>query len=341
LATQHATMVAQQNKVAGLAAQTVTVTFPNFSAGAGCPNAFGINPQVTVNLQRTGLPTFFARIWSSALASVSASATAEAYNPSNSGSIVAGSVAPVAPRCAKPLLLPNKDPNHSPDPFVDPITGAIVHQGLGGVVNNLLTLTAACSGSPGCTTTGPTAGQYYPLAMSPSALHICPSCASSLTGFVSDLACCNALALQCGQQYDLDLTVNPNGAGGAAQTGAQCLIHQLPTSGQDSIDAGQIPPEITAGANNPFVVSGTVTANDLITTSDSIVILPLYDDTVPFTGTGPVTIIGYLQVFINDVDATGTIHATVLNVIGCGNSLSGPPVQGSGAGVPVRLIQQP
>ncbi|HVO79606.1 MAG TPA: pilus assembly protein TadG-related protein [Terriglobales bacterium] len=344
LATQQATVVAQQNRVAGLAAQTINVTFPNYSAGAGCPNAFGVNPQVTVNLQRTGLPTFFARLWSSTLASVSASATAEAYNPSNSSTVVAGPVAPVAPRCAKPLLLPNEDPNHAGQHFVDPTTGAIANRGLSGVVNNLLTLTSGCQpGFPTCNVNPnpPAAGTYVPLMMSPSALHICPSCGSALSGFASDLACCNAFALQCGQQYNLDLSVDPDGAGGAAQTGGQCLIHQSPGNGQDTVDATQIPPEITAGDNNPFVAGGTVAAGDAITNSDSIVMLPLFDDTIPFTGTGPVTIIGYLQVFIVDVDGTGTVHARVLNVIGCGNSLTGPPVQGSGASVPVRLIQQP
>src|ERR1700722_2190053 len=41
------------------------------------------NPQVTVQVQRTDLPTFFARIWGTTQVAVAASATAEAYNPSS------------------------------------------------------------------------------------------------------------------------------------------------------------------------------------------------------------------------------------------------------------------
>ena len=69
--------------------------------------AFGINPTVTVTVKRTNLPIFFAHIFSffggtySGI-SVSATATAEAYNSSASGS-EAGSMIPVQPRCVKPL----------------------------------------------------------------------------------------------------------------------------------------------------------------------------------------------------------------------------------------------
>ncbi len=67
LATAQAQAVAQKNNIAGAPAQIVTPTFPNQSSIGTCPGAFGINPQVTVNLQRTGLPTFFSRIWGAAL----------------------------------------------------------------------------------------------------------------------------------------------------------------------------------------------------------------------------------------------------------------------------------
>ncbi len=44
-----------------------------------------MNPIVTVQLTRSSLPTFFSRIWGNTGNSVSATATAEAFNPSNSG----------------------------------------------------------------------------------------------------------------------------------------------------------------------------------------------------------------------------------------------------------------
>ncbi|HEY4053796.1 MAG TPA: pilus assembly protein TadG-related protein, partial [Terriglobales bacterium] len=67
------------------------------------------NPRITVTLQRTGLPLFFARIWGGNFASVSATALAEAYNPSYSQSKTTGFL-PSAPKCVKPLLVPNDDP---------------------------------------------------------------------------------------------------------------------------------------------------------------------------------------------------------------------------------------
>ena len=75
-----------QNKVAGIAPAVVGTPNFDFTSNPG-------NPQVTVTLTRTGLPIFFARIWRSAAATVTASAKAEAYNPSNS----CGSAAPCAP----------------------------------------------------------------------------------------------------------------------------------------------------------------------------------------------------------------------------------------------------
>ena len=78
--------ILQQNKVAGIAPAVVGTPNFDFTSNPG-------NPQVTVTLTRTGLPIFFARIWRSAAATVTASAKAEAYNPSNS----CGSAAPCAP----------------------------------------------------------------------------------------------------------------------------------------------------------------------------------------------------------------------------------------------------
>jgi putative oxidoreductase len=54
---------------------TPTIFFP---ASANPPNS---NPHITVTLQVTNLPTFFGRIWGNRTATVTASATAEAYNP--------------------------------------------------------------------------------------------------------------------------------------------------------------------------------------------------------------------------------------------------------------------
>jgi hypothetical protein len=350
LATTQAQAVAAQNNVAGQPPKA-QVTFPNGTGTTTCPNAFGTNPQIKVVVQRTGLPTFFARIWNQALGTISATAVAEGYNPSNSAGLNStGAVIPIAPRCVKPILLPNCDPQHTGhggfcagfDSFVDPVTGQITNPA-GVIGENILAVQAACTGPPpGCTPpTAAVPGQYFPLGLSATALHLCPSCSSSSSGFQWDLECCNASTLACGQQAAVDYTLNPNGAGGAAATGGQCLIHQNPGAGQDQLDlATHSPMLFIAEDNNPFVGT-SVQVGDHMMTSDSVVTFPLYDGvTVPPAG-GSVTIIGFLQVFINQMDAAGSFNITILNVSGCGNSPAGTAVQGAATSVPVRLIQQP
>src|ERR1700758_5676057 len=92
-ATLAAQAVVGQNTVASAAPGTINVSY---SAGTGSvgsitstadcqtlpSTAFGVNPLVTVKVTRSGLPTFFSRIWGNTANSVSATATAEAYNPS-------------------------------------------------------------------------------------------------------------------------------------------------------------------------------------------------------------------------------------------------------------------
>jgi hypothetical protein len=81
-----------------------------------------------------------------------------------------------------------------------------------------------------------------------------------------------------------------------------------------------------------------------ITTSNSIVTIPIYDNSsgAPLSPPQqPVTILGFLQVFINSVDpATGDINVTVMNVAGCSNNALNPSVTGTSP-VPVRLITPP
>src|SRR3981081_1987426 len=122
LATSVAKAVATQNTMGGIALLPgqVTVTFPNNSDTTHCTGTtaeFGVNPLVTVKVQRTDLPTFFARMWGRTGARVGATATAEAFNSSNSGNVghnVTGSITPVEPRCVKPWIVPNQDPGNNP-----------------------------------------------------------------------------------------------------------------------------------------------------------------------------------------------------------------------------------
>src|SRR5579863_3917379 len=179
LATQAAQAVVGQNIIASSVAGTINVSYSAGSGGAITSNAdcstlattaFGVNPLVTVKVTRTGLPTFFSRIWGNASNSVSATATAEAFNPSNSGNVgnqTSGSLTPVQPMCVKPWVVPNQDPLHPAgcsgqggcDSLVNP-DGSIRHPGItlgglgtNGVIGENFWLNADCKlgGSGGCT----------------------------------------------------------------------------------------------------------------------------------------------------------------------------------------------
>src|SRR5262249_41628398 len=135
LANSYAVAAALQNKVAGSPAQMVGS--PTLNLGL-----LG-NPRITVQLQKTNLPVFFARIFGSSSAAVSASATAEAYNPAFSQSN-GGSLVPAAPKCVKPFLVPNVDPKSAPVPFVNEATG-LVNQGQASLGEHII-LSSACIG---------------------------------------------------------------------------------------------------------------------------------------------------------------------------------------------------
>ena len=63
------------------------------------------NPHITVKLQSSTLPTFFSKIWGASPNIVTATATAEAYNPANVQNFT-----PIAPKAVKPWLVANIDP---------------------------------------------------------------------------------------------------------------------------------------------------------------------------------------------------------------------------------------
>jgi len=367
-ATKAAQSVAINLSIAARQVQTtdVSLSFP----GSGTA-AFSINPKVTVTVQNANLPTFFSRIWSRAALTVRATATAEGFNASNSSS-VGGTAVPIIARGVKPFLIPNCDPNPAHTgaacggaaTFFDRTTGAITNPGPAptGIIGETFTLISDCTG-PGCvpgppTTSAPATVKYYPVQM-PLTANACPSsCGGGGTTFENNIECSNPTPISCGttvnapavNQLLLDDTVFPDGHFGPAQDGVECLIHQLTGgSGQDTLNTGPplpYPLQIQVGTDHPL--SGTVlSTNDLVTTSDSLVTIPVYDQTaappVPSSATG-VNVIGFLQVFIVDAfqgggPKAGQFDVVVVNVSGCGNAATGTPVMASSA-VPVRLIQQ-
>jgi Flp pilus assembly protein TadG len=374
-ATLAAINVARQNLISGVAAATINVDYGGGSAGAtntsctGAGAAFGVNPVVTVTVTSGKLPIFFARVFTLfphgnfSNTTTIATATAEVFNSSNSAS-VAGSMIPVQPRCVKPLIIPNMDPGNGGTAFVSTVDGSIQNPGvLGGkVIGETFNLAADCTpGGFNChggnLTDNPprlngTNLDYVPALVSgnPSAA---PSCATSNTFQEAIGGCDESTAYTCGTpsgtagatQADLNENpVNPSGDGGDGPTAAECLINQ--SSGNDSLDTTTFPFQIKAGSGSPLVQSGAVNSSNVITTSNSIVTLPILDSAGARFPRGnhepPVTIVGFLQVFINNVNtANGNMNVTVMNISGCSDNAAGNPTVTGTSPVPIRLITPP
>ena len=385
LATSVAKAVATQNTMGGIALlpTQVTVTFPNNSDTQFCtasgPNLpFGVNPLVTVKVQRTDLPTFFARIWGRRGASVSATATAEAFNSSNSGNVgnvSTANITPVQPRCVKPWIVPNQDPGNAPasctgagcTPFVSKSDGSISTPGImvnntpPGVIGRTFDLFPDCKpgggpcansgnpvGPPQANASGPggTPNLQYVPGQLPASFTAVPSCAGS--DFQEAVAGCDQTTqYQCGTNGEGTVDLGQNNVKSDSVLGGQCLIRATgngPGMGQDSLDPSSYPYKIRAGSANPLGLS----TDSVITSSNSIVSFPIYDSAPPAlpingSGTSSVTIIGFLQVFINSVNTgNNSVNVTVLNLAGCGNGTNSTGAAVSGTSpVPVRLITYP
>ncbi len=407
MATLAAQAVVGQNTVSNAVPGTINVSYSAGSGGSITSNAdcqtltataFGVNPLVTVKVTRAGLPTFFSRIWGVTSNSVSATATAEAFNSSNSGNVgnqTSGTITPVQPMCVKPWVVPNQDPLHPGscsgqggcDPLVYTTDGSIRHPGISlegtganGVIGETFWLSADCRESGGnCTLRrngglpiqpqanfnngggsmqGPPNLLYVPgqVAGTPTAV---PSCSGAEAYEQAITGCDQPTNYQCGVQNAnvVDLSVNPNPR---TTNGVQCLTNQAnnldlnASTGQDYLKydttfghPSVYPFQVLAGSSNPLTSAG-LTAGTPITSSSSIVALPIYDDTQPglTLNSGAqtsVTFVGFLQVFINAVDGKGNVNVTVLNVAGCSNGNSstvGTPIPGTSP-VPVRLITPP
>ena len=378
-----ATNVAQQNLINGSAASTVTVNYGTTGSftsdcSAGTGTGFTVNPQVQVYVQQPSLPSFFSRIFSLVVpggtsnSGVSATATAEVFNSSGSGSLSSGMV-PVQPKCVKPLIVPNSDPGNSANPFLS-TNGSIVNPGVSplgqGVIGETFVLKSACSSGsasscnpppannpPKATAGSPGILQYVPATVSgtPIAVASNVSCSSLSTASTYQLAiagCDQSTVYACGTPNAVtpDLLgenpVYPNAASGDTATAVRCLINSTVTpNGPDILaggpDAPTYPFAIQAGNGNPLVQAGVASYNDIVTASNNIVTLPIYDSnpTIPLTPTSRVTILGFLQVFIENIDTTtGNLTVTVLNVAGCSNdATSGTGANGTSP-VPIRLI---
>jgi len=358
-ANRQAEAVAAQNLVGGLPAVVQNITCDVTPA----------NPQIGVTIQRTALPSFFGRIWGGAASSVSATAVAEAFNPSGSG-------APIEVTGVKPWLIPNCDPTNPGAgdcahglPFVDNTTGAI--QNNGNFVGKTITLThVAAAAVPDVANAVPRTLDYYRanVPINPPAA-VCPSTAGPCVqvgnnDYHDNIACASTFRFSCGQTIGSGqtVTVQTGGALGVrTNEGTQCLIHTnnqglsaqqdqlLPTGGPPN---GTAPITITGGNDNPNPALQGATN---ISRSDSIVTVPIYHaagnpNLCPGGCTQTATIVGFLQLGITQnvqngaAPAPGTngkIEGVIMNVAGCNTGAGGAPVSGGGvSAIPVRLIHQ-
>ncbi|MGA2234596.1 MAG: pilus assembly protein TadG-related protein [Terriglobales bacterium] len=360
LAQTVALQVAEQNRVGG-----VNLTSPQVTLPPG-PGGTYTNPTVTIRV-KANMPTFFARIWGSTQVAVSASATAEAYNPSGANAST-GTTTPVAPICVKPWLLPNMDPSNGGNPIFVTTTGAI-NPG-----SNLLgwetppfggiRLRTKCStnngGTPDClpaSANPPTAWQYYPGTTdpatgsfpAPNATSVtCTGCAGfknyqlSIAGCVqTPISCYSSAPPSPVQIINVD-TTSDSARDAETRPAVDGLTHATAGEG-DSVDinAPPSPPfQFVAGEDNP--IPGL--AGNAVMVSDSLVTVPVIDTSPwPPANYPQVQIIGFVQLFLNPTGAaapfSGHIHTEVINLAGCGTGAAGQPILGNGASpVAVRLI---
>lgn len=366
LARQTAQTVGDQNLIAGVSPNIkldTDITFPNQNT---------INPQIRVVAGRgtydnsdhgNALPTFFIKIFGIDKASVSASATAEAFNPS-------GTSKAIGTTCLKPWMFPNcdqfnntVDPNYQycqggVGPFIIPIGDnkykvARPVNYLDGAIGEPYVI------RPGSPSSAAAPGQYF-ISFLPSSGSIpssCPNCAKTPPSwggsgsgalYEANIECCNNSPVYCGEDVELDTTSLQSTSGakaGPTTDGVECLINQDTGSsncGQDYIQGISTSPCNDPSSQNasdlpplpqipPTIVSGI---NDRywpegtagITNSYSVVVAPIFDGIIA-SGQNTVQVAGFIQLFLRDVSAAGnpkgTVFAYVLNISACGGGGSG------------------
>ncbi len=351
LVDAQAKAAANQNKIAGAVASTVTTTC-NFAAS---------NPQITVNVNRTNLPIFFGRIWSAAAVQVSATAKAEAYNPS-------GETVPIEVGSVKPWLVTNCPPTGNCY-FLNPANYQIQSPSSVGQTIDLQEFQLDGAGVP-VAILPPVVPSLFTTFFRPLAIPItaasascpsssAPSCGSvdpGAPGYFETVACANnSVRLQCGLAAPQGVTGYTLLAPPTDQA-AMCAVHADalgPAQGQDVITAtpgSGLPVQVDGGFNNP---NSSLRGVLNISRSDSVVSVPLFDGRDPACALGlpvgcNINIIGFLQLAITKITkpAVGplgvvVIEAVVLNISGCGAATGGgTTVAGGGLSpIPVRLVQ--
>lgn len=363
-ATAQAQGVATRGKIGGSPPPlgNVTITFGSGGALGVCPSSgtpgtgFGVNPEIAVTVRSNALPLFLAKIWGQRTSTVSATSLAEGFNPS-------GTNVPVASKCIAPWIMANIDPILStpgtPPTFVPMIdtSGQIHNTGLGlpTIIGQDIALQVGCSGPSNCSALlapkfasppsppPPSRVTYYPADLGTPATSG-PSCSLS-TAYENNIVACNPKPIACGDTIAIDTTIYPDGVAANApnKNAIQCLINAAAPNlgqGQDTLNvAGGFPYPMHAGSNNPLAVSGVISTNDVISSSRSVVTIPIYNSVAGVIPTSPVTVIGFAQAFVKSVRPSGRPEINILNISGCQLPRTNTPVgTNSASSVPVRLI---
>ncbi|MBA3914478.1 MAG: hypothetical protein H0X25_11680 [Acidobacteriales bacterium] len=341
-ANQQASFTAQQNTIAGQIG-IVTAVSCNFITPE--------NPQITVTVQRTNLPTFFAKIWRSTGSSVSATATAEAFNASGS------SGPPIAVSSIKPWLLPNCDPD------ADKNSDCNTHIFIG--ANNALNPAANLFGmtkilSPRVTNSSKQVAGFYDV-IDLQASQACPTASAPPAGSCTNvesspyqrtIACAGISLLHCGDTVFIAKNAGRDPFLSDTLQGVQCLIHApaggaitkcTPGASQDQDCFEQpiagLPVVIDGGLSN---TNPALRGISNISRSDSVVTMPVYEYTFQHApcSQGPcsATVIGFAQFGIVSIDNFAIMKGYFLNAAGCGASGNGGIAGGGINPIPVRLI---
>lgn len=295
-------------------------------------------PQVTVTVRRA-VPTFFAKIFGVDTANISTSSTAEAYTPSVGGD------SQVTQYCLKPFLVPNCDPVHiqnNENPACQDTGGGgyFFKPGIPGDPETVVN-PEKIKGETWQLHTEEGPSQWYLVGFDGAP----PSSGSALRDHITE---CIPIPVDCGQTFTTLTTANGVNVGPISQ-GIEELINADGyglNQGQDSIDLQTL--VITGGSNN----SNQSLVNQPLSSyneSPSVVTIPVYQGGTLSPGGSVVGIVGYLQVFIEDVVHNGNdnhVDVVILNASPCTNyNVSGSPPSSStvsssaGSPIAVRLIR--
>lgn len=358
-AAAKAMSVASQNYLAGKPASINCPEYATPSSGGSCPGiSFAYpsseEPQITVTVVRSGIPTIFAGVFGAPSGTVSATASAEAYNPEAAGAT--GGAANSAPACVAPFLVPNCDPFSS----TSTPNGVCPVQPTGYFVNPNTTPATLDYSAIGKEWdlhfgTGPSdaavPSEWYLDAIWPSGT---PS-KSEVRNAIQE-----CVPVTCGEQ----LPAVPGKGVGPVDQGVEDRIDASGASssgnynqGQDTIvtNSASAPPyQIYAGSNNPLVVAGDVTAGSAISPqqSPSVVTVALYDGAVCGvtepngtiesssnsdcigSGGGTVTVVGWMTLFLEGYVHSGnndSVPSVVMSMTPC-NGTSGTGGSGGNGG---------